>query len=116
MLLSLIPELSLWNPASATDAAVANPNSIKHLLGNGLSTLFTNGKPIFGKGPRTLPRNPPYCTTLDFFWLYDNFMLKHKLFAKALQRPVTWLLLSNNSCGQSYSSFILCCLFQFISL
>ena len=46
---------------SAVDAAV-NPNSIKMLLANGLSTFFIYGKPVFSNGPRSLLRNPTDCT------------------------------------------------------
>ena len=40
-----------------SDDAVFNLSSIKALLGNGRSTFFINGKPIFSNGPRSLPRN-----------------------------------------------------------
>ena len=46
-------------PASAADAAAANPNGIKTLLANGLLTFFINGHPVFNDGPRSLPRNQP---------------------------------------------------------
>ena len=38
----------------------------------------------FSKGSRSLPRNPSGYTTLDN-WVFDNFILADKLFAKNLQ-------------------------------
>ena len=55
----------LFIPTSATDAAAINPNGIKTLLANILITFFINGNPVFCNGPRSLPRNPPYCIILD---------------------------------------------------
>ena len=43
---------------SVADAAVVNPNGIKSLLANGLSTFFIKGNPAFSIGPNILPRNP----------------------------------------------------------
>ena len=50
--------------ASVRDAAVVNFNSFKTLLANGLSTFLINGKPILNNAPKSLPKNPPDCTTL----------------------------------------------------
>ena len=50
---------------SFADAAVVNPNGIKTLLPNGLSTFLIKGKPVFSNGPISLPRNPLNCTILD---------------------------------------------------
>ena len=52
-------------PASATDAAAVNPNGIKTLLANNLSTFPIKGKPVFSNGLTSLPRNPPNCTVLE---------------------------------------------------
>ena len=41
-----------------TDTAAANPNGIKILLANGVSTVFINGKPAVINDLRKL-RNPP---------------------------------------------------------
>ena len=49
---------------SVADAAVVNPNGIKTLLANGLSTFFLKGNPVFSIGPNILPRNPPDGLTL----------------------------------------------------
>ena len=59
------PKIFLCIPASAADAAAVNPNGIKTLLANGLTTFFINGNPVFSNGPRSLPRNPPYCIILE---------------------------------------------------
>ena len=52
-------------PASTADAAAVNPNVIKTLLANGLITLFSNGKSVFGNGPKRLSRNLLNCIILD---------------------------------------------------
>ena len=54
----------LWIVASAADAAAANPNGIKILFDNGLSTFFIKGNPVFSNGPRSLSKNPPDCPIL----------------------------------------------------
>ena len=66
--------------ASVRDAAVVNFNSFKTLLANGLSTFFINGKPILNNAPKSLPKNPPDCTTLCN-WVFNNFILADELFA-----------------------------------
>ena len=60
------PKIFLCIPVSAADAAAVNPKEIKTLLANGLITFFINGNPVFRNGPRSLPRNPPYCTITEF--------------------------------------------------
>ena len=70
--------------ASVTDAAAANPNGIKTLLANGLSTFFIKGNPVFSNGPKSLLKNPPDCPMLCN-QLFDNFILAKELFSKALQ-------------------------------
>ena len=71
----------LYIPASAADAASVNPNGIKTLLASGLSTFFINGKPAFGNGPRTVPRDSPVFTVLDN-WVFDSLILTDELFTK----------------------------------
>ena len=51
--------------ASVADAATVNPNGIKKLFANGLSTFRNKSKSLFSNGPRSLPRNPPDCTILE---------------------------------------------------
>ena len=58
------PELFLRISGSAVDVA-ANPNGIKTLLANTVSTFFIIGKPIFSNGPRSLPWNPHDCINLE---------------------------------------------------
>ena len=47
------------------DAASVNPNGTKLHLPNSFVTFFIHGNPFFVIGPRSLPRNPPDCITLD---------------------------------------------------
>ena len=51
--------------ASAAYAEDVNPNVIKRLLPNGLTTFFINGNAVFSKGLRSLTGNPPECIILD---------------------------------------------------
>ena len=46
------------NSSSVADAAAVNPNSIKTLLANVLSTFFIKGEPVFSNVPKGLPKNP----------------------------------------------------------
>ena len=43
---------------SVADTAAVNPNGIKTLLANGLSTVLIKGNPIFSNGRKSLPKNP----------------------------------------------------------
>ena len=74
-----------------------NPNGIKKLLANGLVTFFIKGNPFFSNGSRNLPRNLPSCINLNN-WVLDNLTSIDELFAKALRRFATCLLVNNNSC------------------
>ena len=67
---------------SVAAAAAFNPNGIKTLLANSLSKFFIKGKPVFSSGPKSLPKNPPYCP-ICCKWVFDGFILANKLFAKA---------------------------------
>ena len=51
--------------ASVADAAAINPNGIKTLLANGLSTFPIKGNPVFSNGPTSLPKNHPDCPILS---------------------------------------------------
>ena len=85
------PNVFLWIPASAAEAeATVNPNWISTLLVNDLSTFFIDGRSTFSNGPRSLPRNPPNCSTLDI-WVFDDFISFDDLSAKALRRFLTYL-------------------------
>ena len=50
--------------ASVSDAAPVNPNGIKTLFANDLSTFPIRRNPFFSNGPRNLPKNPPDCPVL----------------------------------------------------
>ena len=71
----VVPELwiLLWMVSSVADAAVVNPNSIKTILANGLSTLLVKGNPFFSNDPWGLPRIPPDYTILGSL-VFDNFI------------------------------------------
>ena len=59
-------KIFLWVPATAVGTATVNPNGIKTLLANGLSTFFIKDKLVFNNGLRTLPRSSPDC---DSFYI-----------------------------------------------
>ena len=73
----------LWIAASVADTAAVNPNGIKMLLANGLSTFHIKGKLVFSNGLKSLPKNPPACP-IFYNWVIDNSILANELFAKAL--------------------------------
>ena len=89
-------------PASDADADVANPNGTKTLLSNVLGTFFIKGKRVFINCPRSLPKNPPDCTTLNSR-VFHNFILPDELFAKTLQDLETYLSFNDNLCGKIVS-------------
>ena len=70
--------------ASVANAAAVNPNGIKTLSANGLSTIPFRAKPVFSNGLKSLPKIPPDCPILCN-WVFDNFILADEPFAKALQ-------------------------------
>ena len=61
----------LWIAASVAGAAAVNPNDIKMVLLNGLSTFSIEGNPIFSNGPKILAKNYPGCPILCS-WGFDN--------------------------------------------
>ena len=67
--------------ASVADAAAVNPNSIKSLLANGLSTFPIKGNPVFSNGSKGLPKNPPDYPILCS-WVFDNSVLAEVLIVK----------------------------------
>ena len=89
-----------------------NPNGIKTLLVNGLSTFPIKGKSVFSNGPKILPRNLMQNENENFMkiikilcnWVFDNFILAKELFAKALQSLETCVLVNNNLCRKLFSS------------
>ena len=71
------------------------------LLANGLSTLTIKGSPGFNNGPKSLPKKHPDCAVLCN-WVFDNFKVVEKLFAKALRSLETCVLVSNNLWGKFF--------------
>ena len=106
------PKTFLFIHASAADTAAVNPNGIKKFLGKGLIIFFIKGNPVFNNEPRRLPRNPPDCIILDNR-VFKNLMSADELFAKALRRSATCLLVNYNSCGKLVSSSELPVIFYF---
>ena len=61
----------LWIAATIADAATAvDPNGIKTLLANILSTFSIKGNPVFSNGLKSLPKNPSDCAILCN-WVFD---------------------------------------------
>ena len=56
-MISFTSEHLLWIAASVADADVVNPNGIKTLLANSLSTFPFKGNPAFCNGPKGLLKN-----------------------------------------------------------
>ena len=79
-------------PASVADTAAVNPKGTKTLLANGLITVDIKGNPVFSNVPSNLPKNPE-CVILDN-WFFDNLISAGELFAKALRRFETCLLVT----------------------
>ena len=89
------PNIFLWIAASVADAGSVNPNGIKTLLANGLSTFPLEGNPVFSNGPKMLPENPPDWPILCN-WFFDNFILTDESSTKALRSFETCVLVSKN--------------------
>ena len=68
------PNIFLWTAAFVADATAANPNGIKTLLANGLSTFPIKGNLAFDNDPKSLPNNPLDCTILHK-WVFESFIL-----------------------------------------
>ena len=76
-------QIFFWISLPVSDAATVNPNGIKMLLANGLSTFPIKGNPVFSNGPKSPPENPSYYPILGN-WIFDNLILADETFAKAL--------------------------------
>ena len=72
-------------------------------LANGLITFPAKGNPVLSNGPKSLPKNPPDCPILCN-WVFDNFYVSWRIFAKALQSVKACVLVNNNLCGKLFSS------------
>ena len=99
----LDPNIFIWIAASISDDAAVNPNNIKTLLANGLSTFPIKGNPFSSNGPKSLPKNPSNYPILCNR-VFDTFLLAHEAFAKNLQSFETCVLVNNNLWGKSFSS------------
>ena len=73
------------------------------LLANGIMKFFIRGNPVFNKGPRNLPKNPPDCIIFDNL-VFKNLISTDELFENALRMLETCLSVSNNSCGKLFLS------------
>ena len=51
------------------------------LYDKGLRHEIVKGNPVFGNGPKSLPKNPCDCP-IFCNWVFDNFILAEELFAK----------------------------------
>ena len=85
---------------SFTDTAAVNPNEIKALLANGLSTFHNKGNQVFSNGFKSIPESPPDCPT-SWIQVVNNFKLADEPFAKALQ---SFKIVNNNLCGKLFLS------------
>ena len=97
------PKTFFWIAASVAVAAAVNPNGIKTLLANDLSTSSVKGKQAFSNSPKSLPGNPPDYTILCN-WVFENFIWTAELFATASRNLKTCVLVDNNIFGKSVSS------------
>ena len=84
-----------WIGAFVADTAAVNPNGIKTLLANGVSTFFIKGKSVFGNGPESLSRNPSNCI------IFYNLMLTNTKILTFLWNMS--IIVSNDLCGKSVS-------------
>ena len=75
--------------------AAVNPNGIKNLLANVLSTIFITGNHVFSNGPKILSKDPPDCAILSN-WVHNNFMQVEELFSRVLRSSKTCVLVNNN--------------------
>ena len=85
--------IALWIAAFVADAAGGNPNGIRTLLANGLTTI--KGNLAFSIGPKSLPNNVPDCPILQN-WVFESFILADEPFAKALRIFEIYVLVNGN--------------------
>ena len=97
------PNIFLWIAASVADAASVNPNGIKMLLANVVSTFFIKDNLVFINDPKILPKNPLDCPILCK-WVLDSFILAKEAFAKDFRSFETCVLVNNSSYGKLFSS------------
>ena len=88
-------------PASvdAAAAAAVNPEGIKALLANSLSTFSIKDKPVFTIDSKSLPKNPHNFNILDSS-VFKKSMSTTDPFVKFSQIFKTCVLMNNNSFGK----------------
>ena len=101
----------LWIAASVADAAAVNPDSIKTLLTNGLSTFFIKGNALFGNGAKLLSKKHPDCPVWCN-WVFDNFVLAEDYLHKLYQGLKLVYLLMRKLCRELFSSLELLTIFD----
>ena len=85
------PNIFWWVAASVTDAPALNPNGIKTLLANGLSTIFTKGNPVFSNGPKRLVNTWLSCfMQLSFWQFYVSRRVTCESFTKLWNFCIGW--------------------------
>ena len=72
------------------DGAAVNPNGIKTVLANSLSTFFIEGKPVFSNGNKSLLKNPADPPSLCN-WVFDDFILANEVLAKVFLTLITFV-------------------------
>ena len=95
------PQVLLSIPASvdAAAAAAVNPEGIKALLANSLSTFSIKDKPVFTIDSKSLPKNPHNFNILDSS-VFKKSMSTTDPFAKFSRIFKTCVLMNNNSFGK----------------
>ena len=101
----VIPDsyLFLWIAASVADTLAGNPNCIKTLSANRLNRFFIKSNSVLSNGSKIVPKNPLDCP-ISCNWVFDDFKLADKQFAKASGSFETCALVNNNLCGKLFSS------------
>ena len=93
----VVPNWNIYSLIAAFVAAAAvNPNEIKTLSANSLSTFPIKMNPVFSNSPKSQPKNSPDCPILCN-WVFNNFISAEELLAKDLRRLETCALLNNIS-------------------
>ena len=93
----------LWVAASIADAVDVNPNEIKTLLANGLSTFSWKTIQFLAMVLKIYLK----ISLIVFFlcnWVFYNFILAKELFAKALRILEIFVLVNKNFCGKLFLS------------
>ena len=95
MVLYSIQTFFSWIGSSVANVAALDPNGIKILLANGLSTFRIKDNPVCSNGPKCLPKNTPNCPIL-WYWVFENFILSEEFFVNDFQSLETCVFVNNN--------------------